>query len=170
MVARAVRPGHTLDSVASYGGPNSHDFRYGIRRGHTLLEVVAATALLMITLVPALRIMRDTLAKSRETETLGILTTLCVDKLEHYLALTGADWQETSASGNFASLGYAAYRYRIERSDELSDGGIPNRLMAFTATAFDDQNASSTWDAGEPSVSLSTKLARLGSYRNEAGN
>lgn len=141
-----------------------------LRRGHTLLELVAATALLTITLVPALRILRDTLANSRKTETLGILTTLCADKMEQYLALTGADWQETTATGDFAALGYPGYAYRVERSDELADGGIPGRLMAITATTFDDQNSSGTLDAGEPRVQFWTKLARLGSFRNESGN
>ncbi|MEX2559277.1 MAG: hypothetical protein WD403_05145 [Pirellulales bacterium] len=140
------------------------------RPGHTLLELVAATALLTITLVPALRIMRDTLANSRKTETLGILTALCVDKLEQYLVLTGADWQETTATGSFASLGHPSYHYRVERSDDLADGGIPNRLMAVTATAFDDQNSSGALEAGEPYVRFSTKVAQLRSYRNEAGN
>jgi type II secretory pathway pseudopilin PulG len=141
-----------------------------LQRGHTLLELVAATALLTITLVPALRIMRDTLSNSRKTETLGILTTLCVDKIEQYQALTGSDWQETTASGSFSSLGYPEYRYLVVRSDELAGGGIPNRLMAITATTFEDEDSSTTLDAGEPYVRYSTKLARLGSYRNEAGN
>jgi len=45
------------------------------RRGQTLLEVVAATTILAMTLVPTLRMMRDSLRVGRETEMANHLAT-----------------------------------------------------------------------------------------------
>ena len=43
------------------------------RRGHTLLEVLVASTLMAITLVPALRLMRDSLSIGRELEALTMV-------------------------------------------------------------------------------------------------
>ncbi len=134
------------------------------RRGHTLLEVVLAGALLATALVPALRLMRDGLALSRRIETQELLTTFCTSKLEEHLALCGADWQTGAYPGDFTAEGYANLRFIVTRSDFSVDGGITDQLMALTATAWEDSNGSGTVDAGEPSVVLSSKLAKLATY------
>jgi hypothetical protein len=120
--------------------------------------------LLAAALVPALRLMRDGLGISRRIETQEVLTTFCTSKMEEHLALCRADWQTGNQLGDFAAEGYASLRFSVTRSDLPADGGITDQLMALTATAWEDSNGSGTVDAGEPSVVLSSKLAKLATY------
>ncbi len=141
-----------------------------LRRGHTLLEIILAGALIATALVPALRLMRDGLRISREIETGELLTTFCVSKLEEHLALTSADWQDTDYSGDFSAEGYSNLRFEVECSDSGGDGGITDELMAVTATVWDDLDGDGSFDSEqEPSVVLGSKVAKLVNYQNEVG-
>ncbi|REJ69003.1 MAG: hypothetical protein DWQ31_06160 [Planctomycetota bacterium] len=138
------------------------------RSGQTLIELVAATTMMAIAIVPGLELMRDGVRVSRELEAASAMTTLCVSKLEEHLADSAAAWTTTTTSGNFASEGYASLRYSVTRSDEASDGGITNRLMALSVTVWEDADGDTTLDAEESQVTFSTKVARIASYENEA--
>ena len=138
------------------------------RRGNTLLEVIAATALTALVIVPSTGMMRDGLDLSRRVERQGVMTSLCVGKLEQQLAESTAAFLPDSDSGDFASDGYAELRYVVSASDEAGDGGIPDQLMAISATVYYDENGNGSLDAGETSVNFSTKTANLESYQNEA--
>ena len=129
------------------------------------MEIVLASALMAITLVPALRLMRDALSVSREIETCEILTTLSVSKLEEHLALASADWQSGDFVGDFSAEGYPSFRFHVQRSDSDADGGIADQLMAVTSSAWEDLDGGGSLDADEPSVTLSSKVARLTSYQ-----
>ena len=138
------------------------------RRGQTLLELVAATTILTIALVPALRMMRDAIRVGRQTETSNLMTTFCTSKLEEQLMRTAAVWNPSTVSGDFSAEGYANLRYQVIMSDALADGGIANQLMAIASTVWNDLNADGDWDAGEPRVVLASKQARNVSYQQEA--
>jgi hypothetical protein len=134
------------------------------------LELVAATSLLAVAIVPGLRLMRDALELSRQIETQGLLTTLCVSKLEEHLMQAGATWLETTATGTFAAEGYATLRFEVTRSHDPAGGGIADRLMTVSATVWEDENVNGVLDSGEASIVLASKLAKMERYQNAAGS
>jgi len=138
------------------------------RRGQTLIELVAATTMMAVAIVPGLSLMRDGMRVSRELEVAGVMTSLCASKQEEHLALSAATWSESTASGNFSAEGYPNVRFSVVRSDESADGGISDRLMAVTTTVWEDVDSDSTLDSTEASVTFATKVARIASYENEA--
>ncbi len=138
------------------------------RRGQTLLELVAATTILTIALVPALRMMRDAIRVGRNTETANLMTTLCTSKLEEQLMRTAAVWNPSTVAGDFSAEGYANLRFQVTMSDAAADGGIANQLMAIASTVWDDLNSDGNLNAGEPRVVLASKQARNVSYQKEA--
>lgn len=135
------------------------------RRGNTLLELTAAVTLIAIALVPALRMIRDAIEQNGRNETLSLLTNYSTSKLEEQLCLSASAWTEATVSGDFSADGYASYRFTATRSQQLADGGIVNRLMAVTVTAYHDMNGDGTLNAGEPKVSLAGKVAKLAKYQ-----
>jgi len=139
-----------------------------IRRGQTLLELIAATSMMAIALVPGLQLMRDGMQVSRELEMAGVMTSLCVSKLEEHLAISAATWAMTTTTGTFSTEGYPRIRFSVVRSDSSGDGGITDELMAVTATVWEDVDSDTTLDNGEPKVVLASKIARMASYENEA--
>jgi hypothetical protein len=139
-----------------------------MRRGQTLLELVAASTIIAVALVPALRIMRDAIRVGRETEMANLIATFSVSKLEQSLAETAGSWSTTTLSGNFASEGYSQVRYVVVRSDSSGDGGIPNVVMAISSTVWEDRDGDSAWDAGELRSVFASKLAKSVAYSNIA--
>ena len=139
-------------------------------RGSSLLEVLLATVLIAVALVPALRLMRDSLAVGREIEARDQLTTFATSKLEEHLALVGADWSTGAYTGDFAAEGHPTFRFLVSRSDTGGDGGIVDQLMAVTATIWEDLDGDGTSDSGEPSVILGAKVAKIASYQDEVGS
>jgi hypothetical protein len=134
----------------------------------SLLELVAALSILAITLVPALRLMRDGMTWSRDNETRSVLTTFCVSKLEEYLNLSAATWTMTAANGNFSAEGYPLMKFQVTRSDSAGAGGISGQLMAITVTTWNDANSDGAVSSGEASVVMATKLARMALYESAA--
>ncbi len=138
------------------------------RRGQTLLELVGATTIIALTLVPTLRITRDSLRVGRDTAQANHLATFAASKLEEHLLLTAGAWSATNLAGDFAADGFPGLKFRVTRSDNAMDGGIPGALMAITATAWDDRDDDDEWDAGEPRSVFASKLARIAAYEYEA--
>jgi hypothetical protein len=137
--------------------------------GQTLLELVGASTIIAIALVPALRVMRDTVRVGRETEMANLMATFCTSKLEESLADTLATWDDTTLTGTFTTEGYAGVRFQVNRSDAMSDGGIPDGLMSITSTVWEDRDSDGSWDADELRSVFATKLARSLAYEVEAG-
>lgn len=140
------------------------------RWGSSLLEVVLATVLLTVALVPAMRLMRSSLTLGREIEAREQLTTFSTSKLEEHLALVGANWLTGDYTGDFAAEGHPTFRFLVRRSDSGGDGGIVDQLMAITATTWEDLDGDGTLDSGEVSVVLGGKVAKIASYQAEAGS
>lgn len=145
-------------------------------RGQTLLELVGASTIIAITLVPALRMMRDSLRIGRETETANLMATFASSKLEEYLLLSagqwgaipaGNSWNTTTNSGNHTAEGYPSLKFSIVRTDN-APAGIPTSLLCITATVWNDLDGDNVWDAGEPRSIFASKLARNVAYTNEA--
>ena len=151
--------------LACPAAPNRAIAGPGLRRGLSLLEVVAASALLAATLVPALRLLRDALSLSRSNETRSLLTTLCVSTMEQYLPVTADSWAMSTVTGNFSADGYPLVKFQVVRSDSSAAGGITDKLMAMTVTVWEDANSDATVNTGELSVVMATKVAKLSLYQ-----
>ncbi|MDA1055505.1 MAG: hypothetical protein O3C40_34325 [Planctomycetota bacterium] len=132
------------------------------RTGQSLLEVIAATTIIAIALVPALKLMRDSVRIGRQTETANILATFSMSKLEEHLARTAANWKATEDSGPIPN--YAGLRYQVTKLDE----GLGSGLMRITATAYEDTNRNGKWDNGERNAVFVCKVAKNAAYEQEA--
>lgn len=140
------------------------------RRGQTMLELVAATTIMGIALVPALRMTRDRILRTEELEKAEMRVTLCVSKLEEEMARTVAAWDLTGQSGAITTPGHDGIRYVVTKSDSLTVGGIPGSLAVVDVTVWHDEDGGADVDANEHTVRLATKVARLTSYESEAIN
>ena len=135
-------------------------------RGFSLLEMLAATALVAGTLAPALAVMRDAMAMSREGLRRSLVANYAVQVLETQAALTMQNWTSGTVTGNFSVDGYATIKYTAIKSDAPASGGLTNRLMHLQVTAYDDANGNAAADAGEVKSTIRTKVAKLASYIN----
>lgn len=140
------------------------------RRGTTLLELVAASTVIATALVPALRVMRDSLKISRQLEVREAMATIAMSVLEQESARVSGRWIMQTATHRQPGIdsGYPSVIAFSNVSDSLSKGGIPNSLAVVSVTAFEDANRSGRLDNDEPSVTFATKVAGLTSYRFEA--
>ena len=138
-----------------------------LRRGQTLLDVIAASTVIATALVPALRMMRDSLEVSRGVEEADLMATLCVDTLEQQMNTVAGTWDKTTASGDYTALEGRSYlKFRVTKSDSPVDGGITDRLMAITAVVWNDANGNGTLESGEKKVTFATKVSKFVSYNN----
>ena len=136
-------------------------------RGFSLLEMVFATALLAGTLVPALAVMRDALTISRETTSRSLMANYAVQKLEEQMALGMGTWTNDTDANNFAGDGHPGIAFNSVRSDDPVDGGITGSVMHLEVTVFEDLDSDLIPDAGELTLKMRTKIAKLATYENE---
>lgn len=132
------------------------------RRGQSMLELIAATTIIAIALVPALKLMRDSIRIGRQTETANILATYSMSKLEEHLARTAASWVTTTDSG--AIPNYNGLRYQVTKVNE----GVGSGLMRITSVAYEDGNGNGTYDTGERNATFVSKVAKNVAYEQEA--
>lgn len=144
--------------------------RRPVRRGTTLLELVAASTVIAITLVPALRIMRDSLRVSRQLEVREVMATIAMSVLEQESASVSGRWvmQTRTHRQPGRDSGYPSVVAVSTTTDSVATGGIPGSLAVIRVTAFDDSNRTGSLDNNEPSITFATKIAGLTSYRFEA--
>ena len=134
--------------------------------GFSLLEMLAATALVAGTLAPALAVMRDAMAVSREAVQRQLVANYAVQVVESQSALVMQNWSNGTVTGNFSADGYSTIKYSAVKSDAPASGGLTNRLMHIQVTVYEDKDADSVADSNEVKVSLRTKVAKLTSYVN----
>jgi hypothetical protein len=128
--------------------------------------MIAATALTAGTLAPALVVMRDAMAASRAGVRRTLVANYATATLENQAALVMQNWTNGTVTGNFSADGYASIKFSAVKSDAPADGGLTNRLMEITVTAYDDVDGDSVADSAEAKVTIRTKVARLASYLN----
>lgn len=135
--------------------------------GFSLLEMVFATALLAGTLAPALAVMRDAMAISRETTVRSLLVNYAVQKLEQQTALGIGAWTNGTSNGTFSTDGHPEIAFTVTRSDLPANGGLAGQLMSVRVTVFEDLDADTSPDANEIQYQVRTKVAKLETYENE---
>lgn len=138
------------------------------RTGQSMLELVAATTIIAITLVPALRLTRDGIVKMEQLERSEVRVALCSSKLEEELARTAASWNLTDVTGDFASEGRSELLFRVTKSDAVADGGSPDSLAVIQVTVWHDEDGGGDLDGDESRTLVATKLAKIISYEYEA--
>jgi hypothetical protein len=129
--------------------------------------MIAATALVAGTLAPALAVMRDAMALSRESSRRNLLANYAVEALEYAQGVTMQNWAAGTTTGDFAGDGWPNIRYSVTRSDSPASGGLTNRLMHVQVLIYDDANGNAARDANEIAVQMRTKVSKLLTYQNE---
>ncbi len=132
--------------------------------GFSLLELVAATALMGVTLVSALELMRDGMDLSTETDQRQLLASYGASQLEQRMAMIADSWTTGSFSGDYAADGWANIRYSTICSDSPSDGGITNFLMDLRTTIYYDADGNDALDSNELSCVYHTKIGKFITY------
>lgn len=133
-----------------------------------MLELVAATTIITIALVPALRLTRDGITQMQGLELAEMRVSLCASKLEEELSKTAALWQLQNSTGSFAAEGYAELKYTVTKSDATSDGGSPGRLASISVVVWHDADKNNSLGADESRTNMATKIAKIVSYEYEA--
>ena len=128
--------------------------------------MIAATALMAGTLAPALVVMRDAMAVSREGVKRHLLANYAVKVLEEQSALVMQNWTNATSSGNFSSDGNSTLKWIAVKSDAPASGGLTNRLMHIQVTAFEDKDDDGVTDSNELKVTVRTKIAKMTHYTN----
>lgn len=136
-------------------------------RAFSLLEIAAASALIAATLVPALALVRDAMAVSREMHRRSLLASYAVRILEDQSALVATNWINETVTGDFSSDGHSDVHYIVTKSDDPGDGGIVDQLIQVEVIVFDDADEDATLDSNELRETYRTKVAKLNSYENE---
>lgn len=131
------------------------------QRGHTLLELIAASTLVSIAIVSTLSIMAQSLDLSMDVENRKLVTTLCVSKMEEHLADCTRIFTPGVFTGTFAADGYSQIRFSVVRDSTIAAGGIPNELMAVVTTVWFDNDGNGVLGSAEPSAVMRTKVANL---------
>ncbi len=138
------------------------------RSGQTMLELVAATTIIAIALVPALRLTRDGLANLDRIERYEQAATLCASLLEEEMARTAAYWDLSARTGDFRALGFRDLQFSVFKSDRNADGGVPGALAVIRVTVWYDADGGGDLDSDETRTEFTTKMARVLSYEYEA--
>ncbi len=138
------------------------------RRGYTLIEVAMAGGLTAATIVPALVLMRDSIETGWEIEAQQMCTTLAVRKMEEGTARVTANFEAVGEVGDFASEGYADYRYVLWSSTSALYGGQPDRVMVVATYVWYDADSNDIFNAGEEIYLIATKVANLALYKDKA--
>ena len=133
-------------------------------RGYSLLETLAAGAVMAIVLVPSYEAMRRGLEWSRDAEALQTTTTLCVSKMEERMSVVAATFASGTQSGDFSGDGFSEFHFHCESTDALASGGIPDRLMVVTTNVWKDEDGDGLLDQGEITTELTTKVAKMTTY------
>lgn len=135
-----------------------------------MLELVAASAIISIAIVPALAVMRKRVLASMDLRHYEWMHCRCVAVLEQAMATTAACWEMNTTDGVLGSVDSTPFRYMTVASDRNSVGGVPGKLAVVDALVFRDSNRNRTRDAGEIEVRMATKVAKTLTYQEIAND
>lgn len=130
------------------------------RRGTSLLEVVSASILIGVIMVPSLDLLRQTQDANEQLEINHAMTTLGVSTLEEQLAAASRDFRAATINGDFRRHRLADVKFRARRSESLADGGMPGRLISVVVTIWHDRDDDGRRDADEPGFTFASKVVR----------
>ena len=135
-----------------------------MRDGYSLVEVVAAIALMAATLVPAVEFVRYGMERSLEDDRRQLLALYAASQVEERLGVVAASWAEGTQAGDYAMEGHPNIRYTTTCSDDVANGGIVGALMDIRSTVYYDTNADDALSAGEMRCTFRTKIGKFATY------
>ncbi|MEQ8846334.1 hypothetical protein [Botrimarina sp.] len=144
--------------------PSKNDPPPRATAGYSLVEVVAAIALMSATLVPALNFVRDAMRVSDECDRRQVLALYAAAQVEQRLALIASAWSAASASGDYAADGHPDIRFETVADDSAASGGVPGLLMGVRSTTYFDDDGDDLLDPSEMRCEYRTKLGRFATY------
>ncbi len=130
------------------------------RRSFTFVELIAAIAILAITIVPATQYLAGSMTLRRRLERNSVMVVLAIQTIEQQMAVINGGFTTAQETGTFAAQGHTEIAYERIRTDATAQGGIPDLLMVITVRVWSDDNSNVLLDAGESLVELHTKMAR----------
>ena len=130
------------------------------RKGSSLLEVMAATVLGSMLLIPMVKMLVDCSKWSNRIELQSELLTLvesCSDETKFRLA---SDFIPGQSVGTFASQGFADVRYQVSCLVPI-EPDIRGKYLDIKIIAWADLDSDGVYDSGqEPKQELATGLAK----------
>jgi hypothetical protein len=150
-----------MDSNRTFRKKNHRRIRLArLRSGTSLLEVMAATVLGSMLLIPMVTILVDCSKWSNRMEYQSELLSLaesCSDETKFKLATNFAAGRMV---GNFASQGFPQVRYNVRNTVPL-ESALRGKYLDIQLTVWADLNSNGTHDSGlEPKQDLSTGLSK----------
>ncbi|MCA9136316.1 MAG: hypothetical protein KDB00_06150 [Planctomycetales bacterium] len=133
-----------------------------------MLELVAASTIIGIGMIPALKLTTKGVTHANDLELSETLLSLCASKMEEEMARTMAGWDLNDHQGQFSIAAHPELRFQVSKSDSSVDGGLPGKLAAIQVVVWQDTDADAIVDSSEHNVWLATKLAKLTSYEEKS--
>lgn len=124
-----------------------------------MLDVVTASIMTAVVLVPSMNIMRRSLAITTANELRQEMSTLATSTMERQLAASTVNFRRQSYSGLHRVSGQLL-RYRVIASDRTDYGGVAGQLLGIAVTTWHDENRNRRPDSGEATLTLYSKVAR----------
>ncbi|MFH1411842.1 MAG: type II secretion system protein [Candidatus Omnitrophota bacterium] len=135
------------------------NYRLRTKKGFTLIEILAAIAVVGLGIIPVMNTLPEGLKALRKTEHLTrdvMLAQQKMDELRDQILGTNASYGYSKSGGYGGSgtfTGFSGYRYSVT-DDQGSD------IRELTVDVWFDDNGNGTLDTGEDSVTLDTKIAK----------
>jgi len=134
----------------------------GKRNGSALLDIIAASIVTALVLVPSLNIMRRSMNVNNRIVIRQEMATACSSLLEQQMADAALTFRALKIEGR-TSVNTETLGYRVIRSDHSDYGGIPKQLMGISVTVWHDANKNRRIDTQESRYELYSKVARTDS-------
>lgn len=131
------------------------------RRASALLDVVAASLVTAMVIVPSVNIMRRSMDVNNRVLLREEMTTRCGSLLEQQMADVSASFRSRKYNGRM-NVFSEQLGYQVIQSDQSDFGGIPGQLMGISVTVWHDANRNRRLNSKETKYSLYTKVALAG--------
>lgn len=128
------------------------------RSGSSLVDVIAASLLTGMVLLPSMRIMRESIATNERLQIRQEMLTQCESVLEIAMQAASKKVTNDTKAGRF-TFGESTLEYTVISTDNESMGGLPGEMTAVISVVWDDQIKNRRLDRNETHVSLYSKVA-----------
>ena len=128
------------------------------RTGSALLDIIAASIVTALILVPSINIMRRSMNVNHRILMRQEMATACSSLMEQQMADAALTFRSLKLEGK-TSVDSEMLGYRILRSDHPDYGGVAKQLMGISVTVWHDANKNRRMDKQESRYELYTKVA-----------
>lgn len=129
------------------------------RYGSSLVDVIAASVLTGLVLLPSMRIMRESIAASERLRVRQEMLATCESLLESAMQNASINVVNDSEAGRL-KFEDRILEYTVVSTDSATMGGIPGRMTAVASIVWDDKDKNRRLDKNEIHVSMYSKVAR----------